>query len=176
MWNSAVKGFSCGHLSGRDIMILQLNTESWDLFISTNSSPRCAEHIKYHGGTKKRKKRRSTFPSTIITDLLIVSQQWQATPFTWNSTVKNNAAALSLCPLKAAFIPARWHPAFQRWLRASSDQLQIFINKAAFGIINSKWFFRLLSVCSLSQESRPLWACKGVVLFCFFSFSERWIK
>lgn len=53
VWNSAVKGFSCGHLSGRNIMILQLETESWDLFISPNSSPRCAEHIKYQRGKKK---------------------------------------------------------------------------------------------------------------------------
>lgn len=49
---TVVKGFSCGHLSGRDIMILQLETESWELFISLNSSPRCAEHIKYH--TRKK--------------------------------------------------------------------------------------------------------------------------
>ena len=54
VWNSAVRGFSCGHLSGRDIMILQLETESWDLFISPNSSPHCAEHIKYHRGRKKK--------------------------------------------------------------------------------------------------------------------------
>lgn len=54
VWNSAVKGFSCGHLSGRDIMILQLETESWDLFISPNSSPHCAEHIKYHRGKKNQ--------------------------------------------------------------------------------------------------------------------------
>ena len=52
VWNSAVKAFSCGHLSGRDIMILQLETELWDLFISLNSS-RCAEHIKYHWGGKE---------------------------------------------------------------------------------------------------------------------------
>lgn len=54
VWNSAVKGFSCGHLSGRDIMILQLETESWDLFISPNSSPPCAEHIKYYSGGKNK--------------------------------------------------------------------------------------------------------------------------
>lgn len=63
VWNSAVKGFSCGHLSGRDIMILQLNTESWDLFISTNFSPRCAEHIKYHRGTKKKRKKINISPN-----------------------------------------------------------------------------------------------------------------
>lgn len=87
VWNSAVKGFSCGHLSGRDIMILQLETESWDLFISPNSSPHCAEHIKY----QRKKKKINNLP-TIITDLLIVSQQWQAQLFTSFSIVKNNAA------------------------------------------------------------------------------------
>lgn len=58
---TVVKGFSCGHLSGRDLMILQLETESRELFISPNSSPRCAEHIKYHTSEKKKKKTNQQF-------------------------------------------------------------------------------------------------------------------
>lgn len=50
---TVAKGFSCGHLSGRDIMIFQLETESRELFISLNSSPRCDEHIKYHSSKKQ---------------------------------------------------------------------------------------------------------------------------
>lgn len=50
---TVVKGFSCGHLSGRDLMILQLETESWELFITPNSAPLCAQHINYHTIKKK---------------------------------------------------------------------------------------------------------------------------
>lgn len=51
---TVVKGFSCGHLSGRDLMILQLETESWELFITPNSAPLCAQHINYHTIKKKK--------------------------------------------------------------------------------------------------------------------------
>lgn len=134
VWNSAVKGFSCGHLSGRDIMILQLETESWDLFISTNSSPRCAEHIKYHRGNKKSQhfvnsNYRCINSFTVTSNVVHIHFHGQ----------EQCRSAVNVYSLKAAFVPAQWHLAFQRPLCTSSDKWQHFINRNDFGIINSKW-------------------------------------
>lgn len=81
------KGFSCGHLSGRDIMIFQLETEARELFISLNSSPRCDEHIKYHSSKKQINKialhEANLFSFPTITSWIVTWLQSTLNLFPW---------------------------------------------------------------------------------------------
>lgn len=156
VWNVAVKGFSCGHLSGRDIMILQLEAESWELFISPNSSLHCAEHIKQHRGRTKSTVCRCNYTS--INSFTTMTSR--AIHFIFSAAERS--VALSLLPLESAFIPALWHLTFQRPLHASSDKLHFFINPNALGIINSKWLFRHLSTFVAYRTNAGFCGCKGI--------------
>lgn len=123
---TVVKGFSCGHLSGRDIMILQLETESWELFISPNSSPRCAEHIKYHTSKEKEKKK---IPNKQFTPHNYRSIH--SFPTMTNRTVASLQSILNLFPWidYILHLPVHWHLTFPRQGWTSSDKLLFLLHR-----------------------------------------------
>lgn len=123
---TVVKGFSCRHLSGRDIMILQLETESWELFISLNSSPLCAEHIKYHTSKTANQQfalhKANLFPHNYKANCHMTSV---------------NAEPLSMDPLYPAFSSsATTHISKTRVILLR--QMALFITQDALGFINSR--------------------------------------
>lgn len=96
---------------------------------------------------------------TVITDLLIASQQWQAKLFA-SLSPSRRMPQLPRYPLKSASTPAYWHLAVQRWLRAPSDKLHFLLTRMILVLLILNGFFRY--IFSLSYNNRPFAAVKKV--------------